>query len=537
VAQQQLALRARVHPDQIARNREEWLRPFHACASAPGKVNGRRRVSDQVHGQARTGVSGLDDVLGGGLERGRVFLLEGQPGTGKTTIATQFLLTGAQAGERSLYITLSETADEMRAGADSHGWNLSGIELFELVPPENLVDEDQQQSLLYSSDLELGETTKRILEAFERVRPHRVVLDSLSEIRLLAQGSLRYRRQILSLKHYFAQQGATVLLLDDLTTDLNDKTVHSVAHGVVRLEEIAPEYGAERRRLRVLKYRGRRYRGGFHDFVIATGGVRAFPRLVSAEHKTSFSRDVLSSLSPKLDALFGGGLERGSSTLILGPAGAGKSLLALTFVQSAATRGERAAMFVFDEELGLLFNRAKGLGIDLQALVDAEQLFIEQVDATELSPGEFSQRVRRCVEIHGAQTIVIDSLNGYQAAMPGEHALVLHMHELLQYLNRQGATTFLTVAQHGLVGDMKSPVDVTYLADTVVLLRFFEAAGRVRRAISLVKKRTGAHEDTIREYRIGKHGISLGEPLVNFQGVLRGVPTFLADRSDLLGAE
>ncbi|HYI90326.1 MAG TPA: ATPase domain-containing protein [Beijerinckiaceae bacterium] len=492
---------------------------------------------DQLKGEARTGIAGLDNVLGGGLERGRVFLLEGAPGTGKTTIATQFLLAGAKAGERCLYITLSENEDELRAGAASHGWDLSGIDLFELIPPENLLDEDQQQSLLYSSDLELGETTKRIFEAFERVKPHRIVLDSLSEIRLLAQSSLRYRRQILSLKHYFARQGTTVLLLDDLTTDFNDKTVHSVAHGVIRLEEMAPEYGAERRRLRVLKYRGRRFRGGFHDFTIATGGVRAFARLVSAEHKKGFVRDVVKSDLPELDALLGGGLERGSSVLILGPAGTGKSLLTLTFAQSAVKRGERAAIFVFDEELGLLFDRAKGLGVDLQAMVDAEQLLIEQVDAAELTPGEFSERVRRSVEVYKAQTIVIDSLNGYQAAMPGESQLILHIHELLQYLNRQGATTFLTVAQHGLVGDMKTPVDVTYLADTVVLLRYFEMLGRVRRAISIVKKRTGAHEDTIREFRIGGRGITLGEPLTNLQGVLRGVPTMVGDGPALLPAE
>jgi circadian clock protein KaiC len=494
-------------------------------------------VSESLEGQARTGIDGLDDVLGGGLERSRVFLLEGSPGTGKTTIATQFLIAGAAAGERGLYITLSENRDEFRAGASSHGWDLAGIEIFELVPPESLLDEDQQQSLLYSSDLELGETAKRVFEAFERARPHLVVLDSLSEIRLLAQSSLRYRRQILSLKHYFARQGTTVLLLDDLTTDTNDKTVHSIAHGVIRLEEVAPEYGAERRRLRVVKYRGRRFRGGFHDFIIATGGVRVFPRLVSAEHRTSFARTVLSSESAELDALLGGGVERGSSVLILGPAGTGKSLLALTFIRSAINRGECAAMFVFDEELGLLFERAKGLGIDLQAMVGTEKLAIEQVDAAELTPGEFSERVRRCVEVYRAQTVVFDSLNGYQAAMPGEHAIILHIHELLQYLNRQGATTFLTVAQHGLVGDMKAPVDVTYLADTVMLLRYFEALGRVRRAISVIKKRTGAHEETIREYRIGRHGIALGEPLVNFHGILRGVPTLVGDEPALLKAD
>jgi circadian clock protein KaiC len=487
--------------------------------------------------QAKTGIDGLDDVLGGGLERRRVFLLEGAPGTGKTTIGTQFLLDGVKAGERCLYITLSENEDELRAGAASHGWDLSGLDVFELIPPENLLDEDQQQSLLYSSDLELGETTKRIFEAFERAKPHRVVLDSLSEIRLLAQSSLRYRRQILSIKHYFAKAGATVLLLDDLTTDANDKTVHSIAHGVIRLEEKAPEYGAERRRLRVLKYRGRRFRGGFHDFTIVTGGVRAFPRLISAEHRKKFSRNMLKTGIAELDLLFGGGLERGSSILILGPAGTGKSLLTLTFVQSAIKRGERAAMFIFDEELGLLFDRAKGLDIDLQAMVDAEQLVIEQVDAAELTPGEFSERVRRCVEIYKAQTVVIDSLNGYEAAMPGEHQLILHIHELLQYLNRQGATTFLTVAQHGLVGDMKTPVDVTYLADTVVLLRYFEMMGRMRRAISMVKKRTGLHEDTIREFHIGARGITLGAPLTNLQGVLRGVPSLVDNAPALLKGE
>ncbi|KRQ14800.1 circadian clock protein KaiC [Bradyrhizobium manausense] len=482
-------------------------------------------------------MEGLNHVLGGGFERGRVFLLEGAPGTGKTTLAMQFLIAGAEAGERCLYITLSETEQELRASAASHEWDLTGVEIFELIPPENLLDEDQQQSLLYSSDLELGETTKRIFEAFEKVKPQRVVLDSLSEIRLLAQSSLRYRRQILSLKHYFAVAGTTVVLLDDLTAELNDKTVHSVAHGVIRLEEVAPEYGGERRRLRIIKYRGRRYRGGFHDFTIAPGGLQVFPRLVSAEHKVVYSREVVRTESSELDALLGGGVERGSSVLILGPAGAGKSILALTFVRSATQRGERAAMFIFDEELGLLFERAKGLNIDLQAMVKAEQLVIEQVDAAELAPGEFSARVRHCVETHGAQTVVIDSLNGYQAAMPGEHALVLHMHEILQYLNRQGATTFLIVAQHGLVGDMQAPVDVTYLADTVILLRYFEALGRVRRAISVIKKRTSSHEDTIREFRIGGLGIRLGEPLTNFQGVLRGVPTLLGGGSKLLNAE
>ncbi|WP_234032839.1 ATPase domain-containing protein [Aurantiacibacter arachoides] len=472
---------------------------------------------------------GLDDVTGGGLERGRVFLLEGEPGTGKTTIALQYVLAGIAQGEKCLYITLSETADELKGSATSHDLSVDGLDIFELVPPENLLDEDQQQSLLYSSDLELGEATKRIFDVFERVQPTRVVVDSLSEIRLLAQSSLRYRRQILALKHYFARSGATVLMLDDLTTEANDKTVHSIAHGVVRLEELAPDYGPERRRLRVLKYRGRKFRGGYHDFAIAHGGVQVFPRLVSAEHKRAFDQELLRTDSAELNALLGGGVDRGSSVLLLGPAGSGKSLLTLTFIKTASERGERAAMFVFDEELPLLIERAKGIGIDLEPLLASERLVLEQVDAAELTPGEFSERVRRCVELHGARTIVIDSLNGYQAAMTGENALILHIHELLQYLNRQGATTFLTVAQHGLMGEMKSPVDLTYIADTVLLLRYFEALGRVRRAISVIKKRAGFHEDTIREYQIGKKGLTLGQPLSGFQGILRGVPRIVGE--------
>lgn len=493
-------------------------------------------VKPQTTPKARTGVAGLDDILVGGLSPGHVYLLEGSPGTGKTTIALQFLLEGARVGETGLYITMSETERELREGAASHGWAIAdGIQVFELAPPENLLDEEHQQSLLYSSDLELGETTKAVFEAIDRTRPVRIVIDSLSEIRLLAQSSLRYRRQILAMKHYFARQGATVLMLDDLTTDTNDKTVHSLAHGVIRLEELTPSYGAERRRLRVIKYRGQSFRGGFHDFIIAEGGVQVFPRLVSGEHKTGFARNVLTSNIGELDALLGGGIEQGSSTLVMGPAGAGKSLLTVQFAVSAAKRGEKAALFIFDEELGLLIDRTRLMGIDLNGLCASGNLFIEQVDAAELSPGEFTNRVRTMVDFHGVKTVVIDGLNGYQAAMPEEHFLTLHIHELLQYLNRQGASTFLTVAQHGLVGDMKSPVDVTYLADTVILLRYFEAFGQVRRAISIIKKRFGTHENTIREIRIGTHGIVIGEPLEGFQGVLRGTPVFAdGDRARLL---
>lgn len=484
---------------------------------------------------ASMGIAGLDDILVGGLERDRVYLLEGSPGTGKTTAAMSFLRAGAALGETCLYITLSETEAELRAAATSHGWNLTGVEVFELTPPESLLDEQQQQSLLYSSDLELGETTRMIFDQVEAVRPRRVVVDSLSEIRLLAQSSLRYRRQVLALKHYFARRGATVLLLDDLTTESLDKTVHSVAHGVIRLEELSPEYGAERRRVRIVKYRARKFRGGFHDFTIRTGGLEVYPRLVSAEHKGEFQRDRLPSGIVGLDALLGGGIERGSSCLILGPAGTGKSLVALYFVVSAVARREKAALFAFDEELGLLFDRTLAMGIDLQALVENGDVIVQQVDAAELSPGEFTAQVRECVKEKGIKTVVVDSLNGYQAAMPEENFLLLHIHELLQYLNRQGVATFLTVAQHGLIGDMKAPVDVTYLADTVILLRYFEAVGEVRRAMSVIKKRSGPHEKTIREFSIGDTGMVVGSPLTNFHGVLRGVPNFVGAGSGLMG--
>jgi circadian clock protein KaiC len=474
---------------------------------------------------AHSGVEGLDDVLFGGFRRNRLYLIEGQPGTGKTTMALQFLIEGARQGERCLYITLAETEDELRAGARSHGWDLEGVDVFELLPPNSLLDE-KQQSLLYSSDLELSETTRLAFEAISRTNPSRVVLDSLAEIRLLAESSLRYRRQLLALKHYFTRHGATVVLLDDLTAEVNERTLHSIVHGVIHLDQSTPDYGKERRPLRIIKCRGQGFRGGYHDVVVATGGLRVFPRLVAFEHRRAFGRDRLRSGVTELDALLGGGLERGSSALIIGPSGVGKTVLALQFVKEAVSRGERAAMFAFDEDVGLLTARATQLGIDLAGMQLKGALTLIQVDAAELSPGEFAHRVRACVEDDGALTVVMDSLSGYQMAMPNEQFLLLHMHELLMYLNRRGVSTFLTVAQHGVVGDMRSPVDVTYLSDTVLLLRFFEAHGRVLRALSVVKKRTGAHEDTIREYQIDEQGIRLGAPLTEFQGVLGGVPTY-----------
>lgn len=483
------------------------------------------------------GVPGLDDILHGGWAAGRLFLIEGRPGTGKTTFGMQCLLATAATGASGLYLTLSETVEELRSTAAAHGWLLpSSLAIAEMVSAESLLEADQQQSLLHASDLELGETTQRILDTVRAAKPSVVVIDSLSELRLLAQGPARYRRQVLALKQFFAQLRITVLALDDMTGGPDDLTVHSVAHGVLRLEELAPLYGAERRRLRVLKYRGSRYRGGFHDFLLDRGGAKVFPRLRAVEHKGPAGPDAVSSGIEGLDTLLGGGIARGSSILLLGPAGTGKSLLTLRFVQHALERGERAAAFIFDEELELLRRRSKGVGLDLDQ-ASAGTLHLEQVDAAEIAPGEFAHRVRHCVDELGAQTVVIDSLNGYQAAMPEEQFLQLHIHELLLYLNRQGVTTFLTVAQHGLVGDMRTPVDVTYLADTVLLLRYFESAGRIRRAMSVVKNRSGAHEDTIREYQITSQGLRVGDALTEFHGVLQGVPTFTGTTGALLTPE
>ncbi len=493
-------------------------------------------VSSRTLSRAHTGIPGLDHVLEGGLAQNRLHLLEGTPGTGKTTIALQFLMAGAAAGETGLYVSLAETEEELREGAASHGWQIDGrmIKICELVPPESVLDPDQHQSLLYSSDLELGETVERIFEAIEKYKPQRIVIDSLSEIRLLAQSSLRYRRQILGLKHYFARHKSTVITLDDLTTESTDRAVHSIAHSVIHLDQLAPNYGAERRRLRVAKCRGQSFRGGYHDFIIGRGGVQVFPRLVAAEHRHGYGGEAVRSGVAELDALLGGGLTAGSSTLVIGPAGTGKSLLSIQFLAASVRRGERVGLFVFDEELGLLFARAKSLGIDLEAMRDAGSLFVEQMDAAELTPGEFSHRVRSYVDRQDIRTVAIDSLNGYQAAMPEEQFLILHLHELLQYLNRRGATTLLTIAQHGMMGDMRQPIDATYLADTVIMLRYFEAMGRVRRAISVIKKRTGSHEDAIRELKISGKGISVGEPLTDFQGVLRGIPTYVGKAAPLM---
>ncbi|MDB5570093.1 MAG: circadian clock protein KaiC [Hyphomicrobiales bacterium] len=474
----------------------------------------------------RTGVPGLDEILAGGYPSNRVHLIEGKPGCGKTTLGLQFLLRGVEQGEAGLYITLSETKRELRAVAQNHGWSLDDLHIFELVPPELSLDPKQQQTLLYASDLELGETVQMAIQEIERVKPKRIVFDSLSEIRLLSQSPLRYRRQVLALKHFFLLHDATVLMLDDLTAEQDDLNLHSISHGVIRLEQTAALYGAERRRLRVLKMRGMKFEGGYHDFVIQKGGLVLYPRLVASEHDEGFPEtQAASSGVPELDRLVGGGLDRGTSTLLIGPSGSGKSTLSAKYLCAALHRGERGLLITFDETRRILLKRSSGIGIDLEPFLASGQLELRQIDPARLSPGELSGLIRERVEA-GAQMVVIDSLTGYLNAIPDEQYMLLQMHELLTYLNQQGVVTILVLAQHGMVGQMAAPVDLTYISDTVIMLRFFEAEGRIRRALSVIKKRTGFHEDSIREYAISSNGLRVGAPLVGFQGVLTGVPRF-----------
>ena len=483
--------------------------------------------STDVPAIAPTSIAGLDDVLAGGLARKRLFLIEGMPGSGKTTLALQVLRSAAARGEPVLYVTLSETEEELRAVSASHGWTLDGITVQELIPSENSLDPEQQYTLFHASEVELGATIKEILATVDRLNPSCVVFDSLSELRLLAGSPLRYRRQILALKQFFASRGCTALLLDDMTATDQDLQTQSIAHGVIRLEQVHPDYGSERRRLRVTKYRGTHFRGGYHDYVIERGGLRVFPRLVAAEHRRDKTRLRLASGVAEMDALLGGGLEEGTSTLIVGAAGTGKSTLAAQFAAAAAARGQRASLFVFDESPATLISRCTGLGIDLAARLDAGQVTIQQVDPAELTPGEFINRIREAVRDKAAM-IVIDSLNGYLNAMPGERFLTVQLHELLMFLGQQGIATILVAAHHGMIGSqMHTPVDASYLADAVILLRYFEAAGEVRQAISVVKKRSGRHERTIRELQLGPDTIRVGRPLTEFQGVLTGVPNYV----------
>jgi circadian clock protein KaiC len=477
--------------------------------------------------QARssTGVPGLDNILGGGLPSDHLYLVEGTPGSGKTTLALQFLRRGVEEGEKGLYITLSETKEELMTVSASHGWSLDGLEVFELVTDEGL-SPAAEQSILHPAEIELGETTRGVMAAVDRLQPKRVAFDSLSEMRLLAQNPLRYRRQVLALKSFFAQRGCTVLLLDDRSADYDDVQLHSIAHGVIQLEQVVDQYGPERRRLRVMKMRGIRFRGGEHDFNLETGGLAVFPRLVAAEHRSARETALVSTGTAALDALLGGGLARGSNTLFSGPSGVGKTTTALACVRAALQRGESAVYYLFDEGLTTLLTRSRALGLDVDEYLESGQLEIKVLDPAEVSPGEFAHMVRAAVEEHGVRAIVIDSLNAYMQAMTGDKHLLLQMHELLTYLNQLGIVTILILGLHGVLGDVRTDVDLSYLSDAIMLFRFFEARGRLLKAVSVVKSRTSAHELTIREFRLGAGGVEVGEALTDFEGVLSGVTSY-----------
>ena len=484
--------------------------------------------------RARTGIQGLDDVLLGGLTRHHVYLVEGMPGTGKTTLALKFLLQGMKEGEKTLYVTLSESMDELHSVADSHGWDLSEMPIVEVTPVEASIGPEEQYTVFHSDEVEMAETVKLILDRVEQEAANRVVIDSMAEMRLLSRDSVRYRRQALALKQHFTRRQITVLLLDDRTSERADHQMHSMVHGVISLERLRREYGKNRRRLEVTKMRGSEYLEGYHDYSIQSGGIVVFPRFIPVHDDKPIERGTISSNMKGLDDLLGGGLDRGSSTLVLGPAGSGKTTLTLKYAVAAINRSEPVAVYTFDEGVTSLLNRGDGLGMNLTEHLRQKRITIEQVNPAELSPGDFAWRVRRSVEQDHAQVVVIDSLNGYLTAMPEEEFLSLQMHELLNYLNERGVVTILILAQQGVLGSMQSSIDLSYLADSIILLRFFEAAGHVRRAISVVKKRSSRHEQTIREFNIGlPDGVQIGEPLTEFQGVLSGLPQFTGNPRDL----
>jgi circadian clock protein KaiC len=484
-----------------------------------------------------TGNAGLDDVLAGGIDPERMYLFEGHPGSGKTTLALEFLLEGVRNGEPTLYITLSESERELRLVAKRHGWSLEGVTVFELIPAETSLDPSQELTVLQPAEMELSETTQMIFERVEALAPARIVIDSLSELRLLAQNPLRYRRQILALKHFFSGRRSTVVLLDDLSSQQNDLQLHSIVHGVVMLEQLAIDYGAQRRRLRVVKMRGIEFKGGFHDFTIRKGGLKIYPRLVAAEHHEKFEPDLVLSGNAELDTLLGGGLERGTNALLIGAAGVGKSSLALTYAIAAAARQERSAIFAFDEGRGTMSARARTLGLPLQEKIDQGLIDVQQIDPAEMAPGEFASVVRMSVEQRGVRVVIIDSLNGYLNAMPDERFLILQMHELLSYLSQRGVLTILVLAQHGLAGPMETPLDISYLADAVLMLRYFEFDGSVRRALSVVKKRSGRHEHAIREFNLSSQGIRVGPALNGFRGIFSGTPMYDGEEAPLMALD
>ena len=488
--------------------------------------------------RVRVGVQGLDAILNGGLPANHLYLVEGDPGTGKTTLALQFLLEGRACGESGLYVTLSETEGELQSVAASHGWSLEDINLFELASIEERLQPDAQYTIFHPGELELGETAKRICSKVEEIQPARVVFDSLSEMRLLARDPLRYRRQVLSLKQFFAGRECTVLLLDDRTSEDTDLQLQSIAHGALLLERMAIEYGGARRRLQIAKMRGLEFVEGFHDFAIKPGGLLVYPRLVTdgtTRHAAVGPRRVAKSGIDELDLLLGGGLHFGTSALFLGPAGCGKSTLVSQYAVALAKGGEKVVAYLFEETQENFLERADGLGMDVRGLMDSDGIRLQQIDPAEVSPGEFIQNVRDAVEAHGVTIVIIDSLNGYLNSMPSESFLLVQMHELLAYLSDRGVLALMVLAQHGLLGiSMQSPVDVTYLADAVIVLRYFEAFGEVKQAIAVVKKRTGGHERTIRQYQITADGIHIGPPLRTFEGVLTGSPVYRGERGSLI---
>jgi circadian clock protein KaiC len=480
------------------------------------------------NGFVSTGIAGMDDVLQGGWPQGRMYLIEGFPGTGKTTVGLQFLLEGAARGEPVLYISLSESKGEIEHVVRSHGWALDGVSLFELDAARKALGLEDQQTMFDPSDVEFRETNRLIVEEVERVAPTRVVFDSLSELALLARDPLAFRREVLMLKRVFADNSATVLLLSDATSPEEcDRQLHSLAHGVLKLEALAPDYGADRRRLLVVKLRGTKFRAGYHDYRIDTGGVQVYPRLVASEHHQHYPKTPLVSDIPALDSLLGGGLARGSSTLLMGPAGSGKSSLLAQFAFAALSRGEAAVICLFDEGKESFLLRSAALGLPLDEYVTNGKLVLRQIDPAEMTPGEFVHLIRAAVEGHGAQFVGIDSLNGYIYAMPEERFLTLHVHELLAYLNQRGVATLMLLTQHGLLGAVSTPADVTYVADALILLRFFEDHGRLNRAISVLKKRHSAHENTIRRLAFEGSRITVGDSLDHLKGVLSGLPTFV----------
>ena len=483
--------------------------------------------------RASTGITGLDDILAGGFPPHHLYLVEGTPGSGKTTLGLQFLLQGRDAGERGLYITLSETSAELHLVAASHGWNLDGIDVYDLVGDEGL-SEEAEQSILHPSEFELGETTRDVIDMVQRLQPTRVVFDSLSEMRLLAQSPLRYRRQILALKRFFANRGCTVLMLDDKSGALGDVQLHSIAHGVINLEQNPNDYGPDKRRLRVVKLRGVKFREGEHDFNLARGGLQVFPRLIANEHGRTFDKNFVSTGTAALDELLGGGLVPGSNVLLTGPAGTGKTTTAISCAVHAMRRGHKVAYYLFDEGMGTLRMRCKALGLDIDPFIASGHLLIRALDPAELSPGQFAHAVRAAVEEDEARMVVIDSMNAYLQAMPGGKFLLLQMHELLAYLNLRGVITLLILSQHGVLGDVRSDVDLSYLSDGLLQFRFFEARGSLRKAITAIKSRTAAHEPTIREFGLGSHGVEIGEALTDFQGLLSGIPSYAGNQA-LLG--